>query len=88
MKPLDLSDVERAYFTFNHALYINDEDQEALIGLTVDESAIYLEVVRRRADEHDSRDAEYLARALEIYDRHNTTVPYGSFSVEALKHFL
>jgi hypothetical protein len=85
MKLLNLTQAQRDYFIAGKALYVDNDDHEALLGLTAAESALYVDVIHNRNGDPTNVDTAYLLNFLAIYERHQAAVPPGSASVEALK---
>lgn len=75
MKPLELEPSYRQYLNVKHALRLDDDGDECLVGLTASESVEYLAILNAASVEakiHSGVDPE---RFLDLYDRHIAALP-------------
>ncbi len=78
------TDADRAYFAEMRAITTNSQDQEVLVGLSVEETAFYMEYVKQRKEGTHRSGAKDPDRYLELHDKHE----HARFSVLAAENQL
>lgn len=76
------TEAERVYLTEMRAITKDSQGREILVGLTLDETTVYMDFVRKsRTGEHDCGDAEVYLRLNEKHER-------ARFAVLGAEHVL
>ena len=78
----DLPEEEQNYFREMRAIVKDDEGREVLVGLTAEESSVYLSYLQRMKT--GQRDAEETAEYLRLHEKHNN----ARFQVLGAEHVL
>jgi hypothetical protein len=86
MKALNLLETHRRYLMQQGAFSVNSEGCEVLVGLTLRESLVYIQMINEVGSGCISDDLNELANFLSLMNRHNAALPTSSFDIRTYGH--